>query len=120
MSSTHDPTAGWQEAGRTARVLELAVQNAERLLAEARTEAEQLRADALEDADAILAAARQEAERVRAALEESRALIDADITRLRLSQQQHRARLREHLHAVLAPGDEPAPSELPPRATEVG
>jgi hypothetical protein len=123
MSGSHDPPAEWEDAGRSARLLELAVRNAEQLLAEARAEAEQLRAEAREDADAVLAAARQEAERVRAALEESRALISADIAHLLQAQQEHRERLRQHLHAVVtrASRAETARTESTrPEATEVG
>ena len=108
MTSAHDPETGREGPGRVARLLELAVHNAEQLLAEARAEAEQLRSEARKDADAVLAVARHEAERVHAALEESRAAISADIAGLLRTQQEHRERLRVDRHAVL---DQPEPTE---------
>ena len=114
MSSSYDglealratPDQGGQPAGsqsdQMARLLELAARNADELVAEAEAEAEQVRQDARGEADRVLGEARAEAERVRAELETTRADLTAEIDRLCETEQQHRNRMREHLHDMLS------------------
>lgn len=73
-----------------ARLLEIAVRNAEELVAEATTEAEQLTASARVEADEMLAEARRECEQVR-----------TETDRLRQSEAKHQERMRHHLTTLL-------------------
>jgi hypothetical protein len=96
------PAAATASSSAAARLLEIAARNADQLLAEAEAEADEMRASARAEADEVLTEARTEAERVRSELEQSRIEANDEIAKLRETEQQHRDRMREHLHELMA------------------
>jgi cell division septum initiation protein DivIVA len=84
------------------RLLEVAASNADKLVDDAKAEAERLTSSARTEAAGLLAEARDEAARVRIELNEVRVQRYDEITRLRMVEQQHRDRMRDHLNEVLA------------------
>jgi cell division septum initiation protein DivIVA len=119
MDTDDDPMVSTAEAApvtspdgfRVARLLEVAVRNADELLAHAKSEADQLMAATREQADQLLAAARTQAQQVRTDLEETRAQLQAEIARLEQLEHESRDRIRQYLTEVLAQIDKSPPAE---------
>ena len=61
-----------------------------------------MKASARDEADELLTAARTEAERIRSELEQSRSEANDEIAKLRETEQEHRDRMRDHLHELMA------------------
>jgi cell division septum initiation protein DivIVA len=100
QTPSHTPAA--DSSAAAARLLEIAARNADQLLSEAQAEAETTRASARDEADQLVTEARAEAERIRAELEQSRSQANDEIARLRETEQEHRATMRQHLREMLA------------------
>jgi cell division septum initiation protein DivIVA len=89
------------DSSAAARLLEIAARNADQLLSEAQAEAEATKASARDEADQLVTEARAEAERIRAELDQSRTQANDEIARLRETEREHRATMREHLREML-------------------
>jgi cell division septum initiation protein DivIVA len=96
-----------------ARLLELAVRNADELLAEAKTEAdtvtseahaeaERVTSEAHAEADRLVGEARSEAERIRTESEDAKNQADKELANLRQTEREHRERMQSHLQEMLA------------------
>ena len=89
-------------SGAAARLLEIAANNADQLVTEARAEAASMRSTARAEADQLVMAAKMEAARVRFDLEGTRSGQEAEVARLRHLEDDHKDRLRTHLTGLLA------------------
>ena len=96
------PAPKTHSSSAAARLLEIAARNADQLLTEAEAAAEEMRASARAEADEVLTEARTEAERVRSVFEQSRNKANDEIAKLRETEQEHRDRIRDHLHELMA------------------
>lgn len=114
---------GQDSSSAAARVLEMAADTADQLVAEAKAEASSLVSAAQAEAERLVSASRSEADRVTAELEEHRttvlaevadrrAALEAKVESLRRLEDEHRKSLRHHFAEQLARLDDDAPPTL--------
>jgi len=84
-----------------ARLLELAANNADELLGEAKEEAASIVAAARADADQLTASARTEADNILATAQTEAEQVNAEVARLQELEQEHRDRMRSNLTQML-------------------
>ena len=100
MHDSHDTTPA-DAPQAAARLLELAANNADQLLDEARAEAASIVATAQAEADQLKESARTEADRILAAAHAEAEQVNSEVLRLQELEQEHRERMRSNLTQML-------------------